>query len=248
MPAFLAHPHSRKNEDTKMITVRKAEERGVTKLDWLDSRHTFSFGEYFDPKENGFSVLRVINDDRVAPGSGFGTHPHRDMEIITYVLDGAVEHRDSLGTRSVIPAGDVQRMTAGTGIMHSEFNPSPSAPLHFLQIWIIPGRRGLKPGYEQKSIRDRTRGRLSLVASLKGGDDALTINQDVELYVGTIGVGKLIEKEIEKSRKAYVHVVSGEVSLDGIDLKEGDGAKICDEQQLKLAAPEDAEVLLFDVP
>ena len=248
MPAFLARPHSRKNEDTKMITVRKAEERGVTKLDWLDSRHTFSFGEYFDPKENGFSVLRVINDDRVAPGSGFGTHPHRDMEIITYVLDGAVEHRDSLGTRSVIPAGDVQRMTAGTGITHSEFNPSPSAPLHFLQIWIIPSRRGLKPGYEQKSIRDRTRGRLSLVASPKGGDDALTINQDVELYVGTIGGGKLIEKEIEKSRKAYVHVARGKVSLDGIDLIEGDGAKIVDGQRLKLSAPEDAEVLLFDVP
>jgi len=129
-----------------MITVRKAEERGVTKLEWLNSRHTFSFGEYFDPRENGFSALRVINDDRVAPGSGFGTHPHRGMEIITYVLDGAVEHRDSLGTSSVIPAGDVQRMTAGTGITHSEFNPSPSAPLHFLQIWIIPSRLGLKPG------------------------------------------------------------------------------------------------------
>jgi quercetin 2,3-dioxygenase len=231
-----------------MITVRKAEERGVTKLDWLDSRHTFSFGEYFDPKENGFSVLRVINDDRVAPGSGFGTHPHRDMEIITYVLDGAVEHCDSLGTRSVIPAGDVQRMTAGTGIMHSEFNPSPTEPLHFLQIWIIPGRLGLKPGYEQKSIGDRTKGKLSLVASPKGGDGALTINQDVELYVGTIGGGKSLEKEIEKSRKTYLHVARGKLSLNGTDLVEGDGAKIVDTQQLKFSAGEDAEVLLFDLP
>jgi quercetin 2,3-dioxygenase len=231
-----------------MITLRKAEERGVTKLDWLDSRHTFSFGEYFDPKQSGFSVLRVINDDRVAPGSGFETHPHRDIEIITYVLDGAVIHRDSLGTRSVIPAGDVQRMTAGTGIMHSEFNPSPSAPLHFLQIWIMPSGRGLKPGYQQKSIRDRTRGKLSLIASPKGGDGALTINQDVELYVGTMGGGELIEKKIGKSRKAYVHVARGKVSLDGIDLIEGDGAKIVDEPQLKLSAPEDAEVLLFDLP
>ena len=132
-----------------MINVRKASERGHTKLDWLNSRHTFSFGEYFDPKENGFSVLRVINDDHVAPGKGFGTHPHRDMEIITYVLEGKVEHRDSLGTRSVIPAGDVQRMTAGTGIQHSEFNPTSADPLHFLQIWILPEARNLKPGYEQ---------------------------------------------------------------------------------------------------
>jgi len=238
----------RRKETKLMITLRNAKERGVTKLDWLDSRHTFSFGEYFDPKENGFSVLHVINDERVAPRSGFGTHPHRDMEIITYVLDGAVEHRDSLGTRSVIPAGHVQRMTAGTGIMHSEFNSSPLEPLHFLQIWIIPSRLGLNPGYEQKSIRDRTSRKLSLVASPKGGDGALTINQDVELYVGTIGGRKLIEKEIEKSRKAYVHVARGKVSLNGIDLTEGDGAKIVDEQQLKLSAPEDAEVLLFDLP
>jgi hypothetical protein len=193
-------------------------------------------------------VLRVINDDRVARGSGFETHPHRDIEIITYVLDGAVVHRDSLGNRSVIAAGDMQRMTAGTGIMHSEFNPSPSAPLHFLQIWIIPRRLGLKPGYEQKSIRDRTTGKLALVASPKGGGGVLTINQDVELYVGTIGGGKLIEKEIEKNRKAYVHVIRGKVSLDGIDLTEGDGAKIVDEQQLKLSAHKEAEVLLFDLP
>src|SRR5271170_5130925 len=152
-----------------MINIRRADERGHTKIDWLDSRHSFSFGDYFDPKENGFSVLRVINDDRVAAGQGFGTHPHRDMEIVTYVLEGAVEHRDSLGTRTVIPAGDLQRMTAGTGIQHSEFNRSPSQSLHLLQIWILPEARGLTPGYEQATIGEKTRGRLSLVASRKGG-------------------------------------------------------------------------------
>ena len=141
-----------------MITLRKASDRGLTKIDWLNSRHTFSFGEYYDPKEMGFSVLRVINDDHVEPGKGFATHSHRDMEIVTYVLEGAVEHRDSLGTHGVIPAGDVQRMTAGTGIQHSEFNPSSSAPLHFLQIWILPEAAGIKPGYEQKTLGERTRG------------------------------------------------------------------------------------------
>jgi redox-sensitive bicupin YhaK (pirin superfamily) len=231
-----------------MITIRKADERGRTKLDWLDSRHTFSFGEYFDPNENGFSVLRVVNDDRVAAGGGFGTHPHRDMEIITYVLDGSVEHRDSLGTRTVIPAGDVQRMTAGTGITHSEFNPSRADPLHFLQIWIIPDRLGLKPGYEQKSIGDRVADKLSLVGSSKGGNGALTIHQGVELYIGTISGGKSIEKDIEKGRRAYLHVARGGVSLNGIALGEGDGGKIVDERQLKLFAPDHAELLLFDLP
>lgn len=231
-----------------MITVRKANDRGATKFNWLDSRHTFSFGEYFDPQENGFSVLRVINDDRVAPGNGFGTHPHRDMEIITYVLEGAVEHRDSLGTKSVIPAGDVQRMTAGTGITHSEFNRSLSQPLHFLQIWIIPDRLGLNPGYEQKSIGDLVKGKLSLVASPKGGGGVLTISQDVELYIGTIGGGNSIQKEIQQSRKAYVHVSRGKISLNKIALGEGDGAKIVDQQRLELFAPDQAEILLFDLP
>src|SRR3984893_16342835 len=186
-----------------MITLRKASERGLSKLDWLNSRHTFSFGDYFDPNENGFSVLRVINDDWIAAAKGFGTHPHRDMEIITYVLSGAVEHRDSLGTRSVIPAGDVQRMTAGTGIQHSEFNPSPSEDLHLLQIWILPEARGIKPGYEQRTLGDRTKGKLSLVASHKGGDGALKINQDTSLYIGALGKGEAVETEIAPSRKAY---------------------------------------------
>ncbi len=231
-----------------MITLRKASDRGLTKIDWLNSRHTFSFGEYYDPKENGFSVLRVINDDHVAAGKGFGTHPHRDMEIITYVLQGAVEHRDSLGTRSVIPAGDVQRMSAGTGITHSEFNPSPSEALHFLQIWILPEAAGIEPGYEQKTLGDRTKGKLSLVASHAGGDGALKIHQDSDLYIGGLTKGQAAEKEISKGRSGYVHVARGKLDLNGIALGEGDGAKIKDESRLKFSATEDAEVLLFDLP
>ncbi len=234
-----------------MITLRKASDRGLTKIDWLNSRHTFSFGDYYDPKEQGFSVLRVINDDHVAPGKGFGTHPHRDMEIITYVLEGAVEHRDSLGTHGVIPAGDVQRMTAGTGITHSEFNPSPSGPLHLLQIWILPEATGFKPGYEQKTLGDRTRGKLALVASHAGGSGALKINQDAYLYIGALGKGDSAEKDIAKGRSAYVHVARGKLNLNGLALGEGDGAKITDEPHLKFATSPDAnsaEVLLFDLP
>ncbi len=231
-----------------MITLRKASQRGFTQLDWLESRHTFSFGEYFDPKENGFSVLRVINDDWIAAGRGFGTHPHRDMEIITYVLQGAVEHRDSLGTRSVIPAGDVQRMSAGTGIQHSEFNPSPAQTLHLLQIWILPEAAGIKPGYEQKTLGDLTKERLSLVASHAGGDGALKIHQDAYLYIGALGKGQSIEKEIASGRNGYIHVSRGKLNFNGVALAEGDGAKITDESRLKFVAPEDAEVLLFDLP
>ena len=234
-----------------MISLRKASERGLSKTDWLNSRHTFSFAEYFDPKENGFSVLRVINDDWIAAGRGFATHAHRDMEIITYVLQGAVEHRDSLGTHGVIPAGDVQRMTAGTGIQHSEFNPSPTEALHLLQIWILPEAAGFKPGYEQKTLGDRTKGRLSLVASRAGGDGALKINQDADLYIGALGKGQALDKELASGRKAYVHVSRGKVSLNGVALAEGDGARIADEPRLKFAAPQDAagaEVLLFDLP
>jgi quercetin 2,3-dioxygenase len=230
-----------------MIAIRKASERGLTKIDWLESHHSFSFGEYFDPKENGFSVLRVINDDRVAPGKGFGTHPHRDMEIVTYVLEGAVEHRDSLGTSTVIPAGDLQRMTAGTGIQHSEFNRT-TAPLHFLQIWILPEGPGLKPGYEQKTLGDRTKGRLTLVASHEGGEGALKINQDTNLYIGALAKGQAVEKEIAASRKAYVHVARGKMDVNGTALGEGDGAKITNESRLKFSSMEDGEVLLFDLP
>jgi redox-sensitive bicupin YhaK (pirin superfamily) len=235
-------------EGATMITLRKASDRGLTKIDWLNSRHTFSFGDYYDPKESGFSVLRVINDDWIAAAKGFGTHPHRDMEIITYVLSGAVEHRDSLGTHGVIPAGDVQRMTAGTGIQHSEFNPSPSEPLHLLQIWILPEAAGIKPGYEQKTLGDRTKGKLALVASHAGGDGALKINQNADLYIGALAKGDSAEKEIAKGRNAYVQVARGKVSLNGMALGEGDGAKVTDETRLKFVAPEDAEVLLFDLP
>jgi redox-sensitive bicupin YhaK (pirin superfamily) len=235
-------------EGASMITLRKASDRGLTKIDWLNSRHTFSFGDYYDPKEAGFSVLRVINDDWIAAAKGFGTHPHRDMEIITYVLKGAVEHRDSLGTHGVIPAGDVQRMTAGTGIQHSEFNPSPSEPLHLLQIWILPEAAGIKPGYEQKTLGDRTKGKLALVASHKGGDGTLTIHQDTDLYIGALTKGDLAEKEIAAGRSAYAHVACGKVSLNGLMMGEGDGAKIVDESRLKLMASEDAEILLFDLP
>jgi redox-sensitive bicupin YhaK (pirin superfamily) len=231
-----------------MITLRKASDRGLTKIDWLNSRHTFSFGDYYDPKEPGFSVLRVINDDWIGAAKGFGTHPHRDMEIITYVLKGAVEHRDSLGTRTVIPAGDVQRMTAGTGIQHSEFNPSPEEPLHLLQIWIQPEAAGFKPGYEQKTLGDRTKGKLALVASHAGGDGALKINQDTDLYIGALAKDQSAEKELAKGRKAYVHVSRGKMSLNGVALAEGDGAKVTDESRLQFAASEDAEVLLFDLP
>jgi quercetin 2,3-dioxygenase len=231
-----------------MISIRKADDRGHTKIDWLDSRHSFSFGEYFDPSENGFSVLRVLPDDRVAAGQGFGTHPHRDMEIITYVLEGAVEHRDSLGTRSVIPAGDVQRMTAGSGIRHSEFNPSSSAALRFLQIWILPEAPGLKPGYEQKPLGDRAKGKLALVASHAGGGGALQINQDANLYVGAFAGGDSDEKDLAPGRKAYVHVARGRMTLNGIELGEGDGAKISGETHLRLASEGGSEVLFFDLP
>ena len=231
-----------------MIALRKASDRGRTKIDWLDSRHTFSFGYYFDPKENGFSVLRVINDDWIDAAKGFGTHPHRDMEIITYVLSGAVEHRDSLGTHGVIPAGDVQRMTAGTGIQHSEFNPSPSEPLHLLQIWILPDARGYPPGYEQKTLGERTKGKLTLVASHAGGDGALKINQNADFYIGALSKGQSAEKAIAASRNAYVHIARGKLVLNGIMLAEGDGAKINGERLLKFSADDDAEVLLFDLP
>ncbi|HLX38073.1 MAG TPA: pirin family protein [Candidatus Binataceae bacterium] len=231
-----------------MIALRKASDRGLTKLDWLNSRHSFSFGDYFDPSENGFSVLRVINDDWVAPARGFGTHPHRDMEIITYVLEGAVEHRDSLGTHGVIPAGDVQRMTAGTGIQHSEMNPSSSERLHLLQIWILPEARGFEPGYEQKTLGDRAKGKLALVASHRGGDGALKINQNADMYIGSLARGQSIEKDLASGRNAYIHVARGKLSLGGLAMEEGDGAKLSGERHVKLDAASDAEVLLFDLP
>src|SRR5271170_762318 len=225
-----------------MIALRKASDRGVSRTPWLDSRHTFSFAEYYDPKENGFSVLRVINDDRVAGGGGFPSHGHRDMEIITYVLQGALEHRDSLGTHSIIPAGDLQRMTAGKGIVHSEFNHSPSDPVHFLQIWIIPSRADLPPGYEQQTLDPNPgRGRFRLVTAPDAHDGALRINQDARLYIGSFDPGQSAAVEFGPGRRAYFQVTRGKISVGGVELGEGDGARVIAEQQANLSAAADSE-------
>jgi len=231
-----------------MISVRKASDRGLTSIDWLKSRHTFSFGDYYDAKEQGFSDLRVINEDWVVPGAGFPTHSHRDMEIITYVIDGAVQHRDSMGNGSVIRPGDVQRMSAGTGVTHSEYNPSQVEELHLLQIWIMPDRRGHQPGYEQKNVPDEEkRGRLRIIASPDGRDGSVTIHQDARLYAGVIDGAKPIGFEVGPGRRSYVHVVKGAVDLNGIGLEAGDGARIVDERALEIAGREGSEVLLFDL-
>jgi redox-sensitive bicupin YhaK (pirin superfamily) len=235
-----------------MLTLRKAEERGRANFGWLDSRHTFSFGSYFDPAHTGFGSLRVINDDRVAGGEGFPPHPHADMEIVSYVLDGALEHKDSIGTGSVIRPGDVQRMSAGSGIRHSEFNASKTDPVHFLQIWIIPEKKGLKPGYEQKSFgAGDKRGKLRLVGSRDGRDGSVTIHQDVDLYATVLAGGDAVTHELKRGRKAWVQVARGAVSLNGLDLREGDGVAVEEPGALKLEpnvlANDGAEVLLFDL-
>ncbi len=232
-----------------MIKIRKAGQRGSTRLPWLDSRHTFSFGEYYDPAEMGFSVLRVINEDRVAPGGGFPSHGHRDMEIVTYVLEGALEHRDDLGNHSVIPAGDVQRMTAGTGIVHSEFNPSQSEPVHFLQIWMLPAQTGLKPGYEQKTLeKNAPRGSWRLIVSGGSDDGALAINQDARLYLAALDDGQNAIAPIQSGRSAYIHVARGSIKAGDITLREGDGARVSGESRLEVHAAAESEVLLFDLP
>jgi redox-sensitive bicupin YhaK (pirin superfamily) len=231
-----------------MIQVRKADARGTSRMDWLDSRHSFSFADYHDPAQMGFRALRVINEDRIAPGAGFPSHPHRDMEIITYVLEGAVEHRDSLGNGSVIRPGEIQRMSAGRGIVHSEFNPSPSEPLHLLQIWLLPGRRGLAPGYEQRPFdRAQARGRFALIAGPDGGPQAVTIHQDATLAVAILERGESATHEIAPGRHGWVQIVRGEVTLDGESLCAGDGAAIDQPGVLRIAAAEPAEVLLFDL-
>lgn len=227
-----------------MITIRKASERGSSKIDWLDSRHTFSFAEYYDPKHMGFRNLRVINDDRVAPGMGFGTHGHRDMEIISYVLEGALEHEDSLGTGSVIKPGDVQRMTAGTGVRHSEFNASTKELVHFLQIWILPSEPNLTPGYEQKRFDDRS-GKLRLVASPKGEDGSVTLHADARLYATILDRGQKAHAEV---RNGWVHVASGKARVNGNELGEGDGAAFEDEHAIDLEAIDRSEILVFDLP
>ena len=231
-----------------MIKTRQSEERGHANHGWLDSRHSFSFADYYDPQHIGFRSLRVINEDRVAGGAGFHTHPHRDMEIITYVLSGALQHRDSLGHSAVIKAGDVQRITAGTGIEHSEFNASSTEPVHFLQIWILPERRGLNPGYDQKSFGGELRsGQLQLVASKDGWDGAITINQDVDLFIGKLGAGDAITHTLKPKRHAWVQVAEGEVTVNGQLLQAGDGAAVSEETTLNLASAKPSQILLFDL-
>jgi len=231
-----------------MIDVLPANDRFHTDIGWLNSRHTFSFGDHYDPDRAGFRALRVINDDRVAPGKGFGTHGHRDMEIISYVLEGELSHKDSMGTGSVIRPGEVQRMSAGTGVLHSEENPSKSKPVHFLQIWIIPEKAGIKPSYEQKAFpAPERRGKLRLVASRDGRDGSVTIHQDAALYVGLFEKGEHAVYEPRPGRYAWVHVARGEIEVNGKRLGEGDGAAVSEEKRLELTAPGSAEVLVFDL-
>ncbi len=230
------------------LTVRKSEDRGRANFGWLDSKHSFSFGHYHDPKHMGFGPLRVINDDRVAPGGGFPAHPHSDMEIISYVLDGALEHKDSLGTGSVIRPGDVQRISAGTGIRHSEFNASKTEPVHFLQIWIIPEKKGLAPGYEQKAFADaEKRGKLRLIGSRDGRDGSVTIHQDVDLYATLLDKGEAVDHAIAPGRGGWVQVARGSVSLNGETLDEGDGVAVTISGPLHIEGLTDAEVLVFDI-
>lgn len=231
-----------------MITIRPAAERGHTDFGWLDSWHSFSFGDYQDFDHMGFHSLRVINDDRVAGGGGFPTHPHRDMEIITWVLSGALEHKDSLGTGSVIRAGDVQRMTAGTGILHSEFNASKTQPVHLLQIWIFPDKRGLKPGYAQTSFPAADRkGQLKLIASRDGRDGSISFNQDSSVYAAALSPGNRLEHALTPGRAAWVQVATGAITLNDKRLNAGDGAAVTDESRLELVGVEEGETLLFDL-
>ncbi|MBL8645379.1 MAG: pirin family protein [Rhodospirillaceae bacterium] len=232
-----------------MITIRKSNDRGHFQNDWLDSYHSFSFGEYFDPQHVGFSALRVINDDKVAPGAGFPTHPHRDMEIITYVLDGELEHKDSLGNGSVIRPGDIQRMSAGSGILHSEFNPQADVGTRLLQIWLFPQQKGIAPGYEQINVPAAERsGKLKLVGSPDGRDGSVTIHQDTSLYASILKAGESAALTLASNRTAWVQVAKGAITLNGQAMNEGDGAAVRKETTLTLTATADAEVLVFDLP
>lgn len=226
-----------------MIQLRSSEQRGRSQLSWLDSRHTFSFNEYYDPENMGFRPLRVINEDWVAPGKGFGTHPHRDMEILTYVLEGELEHRDSMGSSSVIRPGELQRMSAGTGVTHSEFNHSPEAPVHLLQIWILPERKGLMPSYEQRPLGDLGGG-FHLIA---GSDGAIKIHQDAQLFAARLAPGEQATHKLAPKRHAWVQVARGTIKLNGQEMKAGDGAAISNENAVTCKAEEAAEVLLFDL-
>ena len=231
-----------------MLRVRKSEERGDSDHGWLDTYHTFSFNTYHDPNHMNFRSLRVINEDRVAPGAGFPTHGHQDMEILTYIVDGALEHRDSMGNGEVLRPGEIQRMSAGTGIRHSEFNPSDDEPVHLLQIWIMPEQRGAEPGYEQIAIgQGPTENGLELIATPGGGDGAVHIGQDAKLYRGLLPTGATVGQPIAPGRHAYIQVVRGKLDANGQTLDAGDGAAVSDESALTLTARDDAEFLVFDL-
>lgn len=231
-----------------MITVRKSQERGHANHGWLDSYHTFSFANYQDPNFMGFRNLRVINEDWVIPGAGFGTHGHKDMEIVTYVLEGALEHKDNIGNGSMIQPGEVQKMSAGTGILHSEYNPSDTESVHLLQIWIIPSETGIQPSYEQQKLNiEESGGKLKLIAAPKGKNGAVTLHQDVNLYAGMLQEGDRISYNLLKNRHAWLQVARGRVSLNGISLDAGDGVAISEEPEISLTAEDSAEILLFDL-
>lgn len=231
-----------------MLEIRKAGERGSTRLPWLKSRHSFSFGGYKNPQEMGFSDLRAINDDRVAPGKGFGQHGHRDVEILTYVLQGTLAHRDTLGNSAKIKAGEFQLISAGSGIEHSEFNASSTQPVHFLQIWLTPQATRTKPSYQQKQFAvDQRRGTLQLVASKEGASGSLKVRQDAKIYAGRFGNGDSVTLPISSKRQVYVHVIGGRLQVNGVKLSEGDGLKLADARALVLSATADAQVLVFDL-
>lgn len=231
-----------------MLTLRRACERGHFNHGWLDTYHTFSFADYYDPDHMAFRSLRVINEDKVAAAKGFGTHPHANMEIITYILSGSLQHKDSMGNGSVIKPGDVQRMSAGTGVTHSEFNPSPTEPVHLLQIWILPEKKGITPSYEQKNFLDKIKkGQLCLVASQDGREGSVTVHQDVSLYMGLLSSGQKIEHTLKPNRHAWVQVAKGGVKVNGQTLSQGDGAAISDETKIIFEGVEEAEFLVFDL-
>ena len=232
-----------------MITIRPKDERGVANFGWLDSRHTFSFGNYYDPQHMGFASLRVINEDKVLPAQGFGTHGHRDMEIISYVLSGELAHRDSMGNGSVIRPGDVQRMSAGTGVRHSEFNASDTNPVHFLQIWIMPEQSRLQPSYEEKNFTpEEKQGKLRLVGSPDGRDNSVTIHQDVNLYLASLTPRDRLTYQIPDNRAVWLQVIKGKIMLDERLLEAGDGAAIVDESEIAIAGNSpNSEILLFDM-
>jgi redox-sensitive bicupin YhaK (pirin superfamily) len=231
-----------------MITIRKAEERGHFDFGWLNTYHSFSFGDYYDPKHEQFRALRVINEDFVAPGRGFPTHGHRDMEIVTYILQGALEHRDSMGSGSIIRRGDAQRMSAGTGVRHSEANPSADTPVHLLQIWILPARQGSQPEYEEKKFSDdEKRNQLRLIVSPEGSDGSVRIHQDAKIYASLLDDGQEVVHILKDGRSAWLQVAAGSVSLNDVALKQGDGAAVSGESELRITAQEAAEVLLFDL-